>query len=96
MGTLGCINDMLQRDKMNRELRKIGRERMKDTRNRLIDNGKETRISDISIEELEEIQRKTKEKEKSDTNYLFKAKLLIFGCVLLVLLFGCLLYYIFV
>ena len=27
MGTLGCINDMLRRDKENRELRKRGRER---------------------------------------------------------------------
>ena len=25
MGTLGCINDMLQRDKENRELRKLNR-----------------------------------------------------------------------
>lgn len=30
MGTLGCINDMIQRDKENRELRKLGRERRKD------------------------------------------------------------------
>ena len=28
MGTLGCINDMLQRDKENRELRKRNRERL--------------------------------------------------------------------
>ena len=30
MGTLGCINDMLQRDKENRELRKLNKERMKE------------------------------------------------------------------
>ena len=37
MGTLGCINDMLRRDKENRELRKRGRERMlKHGRNFLI------------------------------------------------------------
>ena len=30
MGTLGCINDMLQRDKENRELRKLNRDRMKE------------------------------------------------------------------
>ena len=28
MGTLGCINDMLQRDKENRELRQRNRERL--------------------------------------------------------------------
>ena len=27
MGTLGCINDMMRRDKENRELRKAGKER---------------------------------------------------------------------
>ena len=28
MGTLGCINDMMRRDKENRELRKAGKERL--------------------------------------------------------------------
>ena len=36
MGILDCINEILQRDKENRELRKLGRERLKETRNRLI------------------------------------------------------------
>lgn len=40
MGTLGCINDMLRRDKENRELRKRNRERIAETRNRLMDAGK--------------------------------------------------------
>ena len=30
MGTLGCINDMLQRDKENRALRKLSRGRMRE------------------------------------------------------------------
>lgn len=37
MGTLGCVNDMLQRDKENRALRKIGRERMKEIHRRLLE-----------------------------------------------------------
>ena len=37
MGTLGCVSDMLQRDKENRALCKIGRERMKETRRRLLE-----------------------------------------------------------
>ena len=28
MGTLGCINNMMRRDKENRELRKAGKERL--------------------------------------------------------------------
>ena len=35
MGTLGCINDMLQRDKENREIRKLNKERMKEHINTL-------------------------------------------------------------
>ena len=37
MGTLGCINDMMRRDKENRELRRASRERLNETRNRLLD-----------------------------------------------------------
>ena len=35
MGTLGCIHDMMRRDKENRELRQRDRERMKETRRRM-------------------------------------------------------------
>lgn len=40
MGTLGCINDMLQRDKENRELRKLNRDRMKEHHKYLVGKGK--------------------------------------------------------
>ena len=36
MGTLGCINDMMRRDKENRELRKAGKKRMDETRYNLL------------------------------------------------------------
>lgn len=83
MGTLGCINDMLRRDKENRELRKVGRERLNETRNRLIDLNKKGQSSHISIEQLEEIIIKTQEKEEADSNKLFKMKLIILGIILL-------------
>lgn len=69
MGTLGCINDMLQRDKENRELRKRNRERLTATYHRLLDTGKETDLSQITVEKMEDIRRKTLEKvnpEKPD------------------------------
>ena len=50
MGTLGCINDMLQRDKENRELRKRNRERLTDTYHRLLDSEKNTDLSQMTIE----------------------------------------------
>ena len=48
MGTLGCINDMLQRDKENRELRKLSKERLKETRHRLMKIGSSTKLPDTS------------------------------------------------
>lgn len=94
MGTLGCINDMLQRDKENRELRKLSRERLKETRNKLMKIGDNTKLPDTSAEEMKEIRRKTIEKEEMDANHLSKVKLLWVVCALFVLLSIWLLYYI--
>ena len=60
MGTLGCINDMLQRDKENRELRKLSKERLKETRNRLMKIGSSTKLPDTSVEEMKEIEKVNK------------------------------------
>ena len=84
MGTLGCINDMLQRDKENRELRKLSKERLKETRNRLMKIGSSTKLPDTSVEEMKEIRKKTIEKENA--NHLSKIKLLLAIFVLFVLL----------
>lgn len=40
MGTLGCINDMMRRDKENRELRKLNRDRIKEHPKYLMGKGK--------------------------------------------------------
>lgn len=52
MGTLGCINDMMRRDKENRELRKAGKERLNEIRNRLVDLNKKEHSSHLSLEQL--------------------------------------------
>ena len=83
MGTLGCINDMMRRDKENRELRKAGKERLNETRNRLIDLNKKGHSSHLSLEQLEEIRIKTQEKEEAETHQLFKIKLILIGIVLI-------------
>lgn len=88
MGTLGCVNDMLRRDKENRELRKIGRERMKETRSRLLDWTGNSEMPTISLTEWETIASKTKEKEKADERYLLKIKLLFFIVTIGILLLG--------
>ena len=75
MGTLGCINDMLQRDKENQELRKRNRERLTDTYHRLLDSEKNTDLSQMTIEKMEDIRRKTLEKEEPDKVSAFKIML---------------------
>ena len=59
MGTLGCINDMMRRDKENRELRNRNRERMNDT----------------SADSIDHIRKNTVEKERADNDKLFRLKL---------------------
>lgn len=88
MGTLGCINDMMRRDKENRELRNRNRERMKETHDRLIEVGKGRGLPDVSAEEIEHIRKNTVEKEKADSDKLFRLKLK-FAVVVGVLLLLC-------
>ena len=90
MGTLGCINDMMSRDKENRELRNRNRERMNDTRDRLIEVGKGRELPDVSAEEIEYIRKNTVEKEKADSDKLFSSETEVCGscwCVAIAVLF---------
>ena len=95
MGTLGCINDMMQRDKENRQLRKRNRDRMKETRNRLIDIRNKTDLADVSPEEWEEIQRQIAPKEATDSEQLFRLKFLVLASIGGIVLLGFILYLIF-
>lgn len=95
MGTLGCINDMLQRDKENRELRKLNKERMKEHHKYLVNKKKNINLSNISIETIEEIRKNTIAKEQSDQIYLFKAYIIFAICLLGLFLLGILCYKLF-
>ena len=95
MGTLGCINDMLQRDKENRELRKLSRERMKEHHKYLANRRQTTNSSNISIEQMEHIRKSTMEKERADQNRLFKAYITLAVCFLGLSLLGLLCYKLF-
>lgn len=67
MGTLGCINDMLQRDKENRELRKLNKERMKEHHKYLVNKGKNTDSSKIPLCAIIGLVYGLKHKEKRFT-----------------------------
>ena len=84
MGTLGCINDMLQRDKENRELRKLNRDRMKEHHKYLVGKGKNADLSNVSIE-----------KEQSDQIYMFRIYIFLTICLLVLFLLGLLCYKLF-
>lgn len=87
MGTLGCINDMLRRDKENRELRKRGRERMQETRKKMLDARKMQTNLQLSAEEFDSIREKIVKKEEYDKNQAFKVKMkMVVLCLCLFLL----------
>lgn len=92
MGTLGCINDMMRRDKENRELRYRNRERMNETRNRLIEVKKRqsSRSSSEAIERMEKIAQQTLEREQLERQSFFRGALffilLVLGISVIVLL----------
>lgn len=92
MGTLGCINDMLQRDKENRELRKLNKERIKEHHKYLVNKRSNIDLSNVSIEKIEEIRKNTIEKKRSDQVYLFKAYIILIICLVVLFLLGLLCY----
>ena len=64
MGTLGCINDMLRRDKENRELRKRSKERLSETHNRLLHTARKSDRAGVSFERLHRVTRQSKVREE--------------------------------
>lgn len=86
MGTLGCIHDMMRRDKENRELRQRSRERMKETRRRMSECQHKKIPSTLSVEKLEEIKKQTQEKEQADRQQTFRIILYVGLAVLFLLL----------
>lgn len=91
MGTLGCINDMLRRDRENRELRRRSREHLADARRKLLDMSRKQDHVGISPEKLECIARKSREREEVESKRFFRSALLFLtvalGVSLLFLIF---------
>lgn len=85
MGTLGCINDMLRRDKENRELRKLNKERIKEHYKYIVKKGNNFDTSNVTIEKLEEVIKFTQEKKHTDNLLTIKVYAIISVIALLVL-----------
>lgn len=86
MGTLGCINDMLRRDKENRELRKISKERLHETHRRLLTAKNGSLPPDITSEKLSDIIGQMKEYEADEKRHYFRFVLIFIGTAGLVAL----------
>lgn len=85
MGTLGCIHDMMRRDKENRELRQRSRERMKETHRRMGKCHRTEIPPTLSVEKLEKIKKQTQEKEQAERKQAFRITLYV-GLIALFLL----------
>ena len=72
MSFSGFVFDMIGRDKANREVLKLRRERIKDLNGKLCKPGKSHPDLNISLTEFERIQKQTKEKERQEQDKLFR------------------------
>lgn len=76
MSFAGFVFDMIKRDKENRNLRRLRRERLDDRLDKMYKGN--LRIShNTTPEEMEKIRKLTAEKERDDLRYNVKAMLLI-------------------
>ena len=94
MGTLGCISDMLRRDKENRDLRKRNHEKFYETRERMLHVKRGSTNPNLSIESLEKRRKETDEKNIKDrhVSFRFYIKFLLI-CISFVIIITFILYY---
>ena len=94
MGTLGCISDMLRRDKENRDLRKRNHEKFYETRERMLHVKNASMDPNLSIESLEKRRKETEEKNIEDRQvyYRFYIRFLLI-CISLAFMLIFIIYY---
>lgn len=66
---------MIRRNKENRDLFTLRRERMKDLQGKMYRKGT-LQNPNVTLEELEKIEKATREKEKAETQYCLRATLI--------------------
>lgn len=74
---------------------KLNRDRIKEHQKYLVNKGKGNDLSNISIEQMEEIHKRTIEKEALDNASLFKAKIYFIASILLLFLLAIVCYMLF-
>ena len=75
MSFSGFVFDMIRRNKENRDLLTLRRERMKDLQGKMYRKGT-LQNPNVTLEELEKIEKATREKAKAETQYYLRATLI--------------------
>ena len=75
MSFSGFVFDMIRRNKENRDLLTLRRERMKDLQGKMYRKGT-LQNPNVTLEELEKIEKAPREKEKAETQYYLRATLI--------------------
>lgn len=75
MSFSGFVFDMIRQHKENRDLLTLRRERMKDLQGKMYRKGT-LQNPNVTLEELEKIEKAIREKEKAETQYYLRATLI--------------------
>lgn len=78
MSFAGFVFDMIRRDKENRDMRSLRRERLNDRRDKMYE-GHDGMPLNTTAEDMEEIADRTKKKERSEQNYSVMMTLAVIG-----------------
>lgn len=85
MSFAGHVYDMIRRNKENRELLEVRRERYKATRKKMSESSSPSSLPPVTPEEFGRIDRELKEKRNHEQKYALQMKILFLGIGLLAL-----------
>ena len=86
MSFAGHVFDMIRRNKEYRDMHNLRRERSKNLRSEYMGFKDASQNPNISIEELEQIDLKLKERDSKELNYVFRMKIVIYGAVIITII----------
>nr|WP_302831314.1 hypothetical protein [uncultured Bacteroides sp.] len=83
MSFAGFVFDMIRRDKENRDLRNIRRERLNGRLDKMYE-GHNGMPQNTTAEDMEEIVKQTKKRERSEQNYSVSMTFMIVGICIII------------
>ena len=83
MSFAGFVFDMIRRDKENRAMRNLRKERLNDRLDKMY-KGRHSKLPNTTPEDMEKIAEMTKEKEQSEHNYIVRMTLISIGICIII------------